>query len=70
MFKILMKFFEFSGTENKKRYYEAIVLGVIEAIGQAMKIPAIYILVTGVVRGDVTYRTIMLSLAVLLRYIN
>ena len=65
MFKILMKFFEFSGTENKKRYYEAIVLGVIEAIGQAMKIPAIYILVTGVVLGDVTYRTIMLSLAVL-----
>ena len=65
MFKILMKFFEFSGTENKKRYYEAIVLGVIEAIGQAMKIPAIYILVTGVVRCDVTYRTIMLSLAVL-----
>lgn len=65
MFKILIKFFEFSGTENKKRYYEAIVLGVIEAVGQAMKIPAIYILVTGVVRGDVTYRTIMLSLAVL-----
>lgn len=65
MFKILMKFFEFSGAENKKRYYEAIVLGVVEAIGQAMKIPAIYILVTGVVRGDVTYRTIMLSLAVL-----
>ena len=65
MFKMLMKFFEFSGTENKKRYYEAIVLGVIEAVGQAMKIPAIYILVTGVVRGDVTYRTIMLSLAVL-----
>ena len=65
MFKILMKFFEFSGTENKKRYYESIVLGIIEAIGQAMKIPAIYILVTGVVRGDVTYRTIMLSLAVL-----
>ena len=65
MFKILMKFFRFSGAENKKRYYEAIFLGVIEAIGQAMKIPAIYILVTAVVRGDVTYRTIMLSLAVL-----
>ena len=42
-----------------------IFLGVIEAVGQAMKIPAIYILVTAVVRGDVTYRTIMLSLAVL-----
>ncbi|WP_281522710.1 ABC transporter ATP-binding protein [Mogibacterium timidum] len=65
MFKILMKFFRFSGAENKKRYYEAIFLGVIEAIGQAMKIPAIYILVTAVVRGDVTYGTIMLSLAVL-----
>ena len=38
---------------------------MIEAVGQAMKIPAIYILVTAVVRGDVTYRTIMLSLAVL-----
>ena len=66
MFKILMKFFEFSGTENKKRYYEAIVLGVIEAIGQAMKIPAIYILVKDIVRGDVTYKTILLSLAVLI----
>ena len=65
MFKILMKFFRFSGAENKKRYYEAIFLGVIEAVGQAMKIPAIYILVTAVVRGDVTYGTIMLSLAVL-----
>ena len=65
MFKILMKFFRFSGAENKKRDYEAIFLGVIEAVGQAMKIPAIYILVTAVVRGDVTYRTIMLSLAVL-----
>lgn len=65
MFKILMKFFRFSGAENKKRYYEAIFLGVIEAVGQAMKIPAIYILVTAVVRGDVTYRTIMMSLAVL-----
>lgn len=66
MFKILMKFFEFSGTENKKRYYEAIVLGIIEAIGQAMKIPAIYILVKDVVRGDVIYKTILLSLAVLI----
>lgn len=66
MFKILMKFFEFSGTENKKRYYESIVLGIIEAIGQAMKIPAIYILVKDVVRGDVTYKTILLSLAVLI----
>lgn len=65
MFKILMKFFRFSGAENKKRYYEAIFFGVIEAVGQAMKIPAIYILVTAVVRGDVTYGTIMLSLAVL-----
>ena len=52
--------------QNKKRYYEAIVLGVIEAIGQAMKIPAIYILVKDVVRGDVTYKTILLSLAVLI----
>lgn len=66
MFKILMKFFEFSGTENKKRYYESIVLGIIEAIGQAMKIPAIYILVKDIVRGDVTYKTILLSLAVLI----
>ena len=66
MFKILMKFFEFSGTENKKRYYESVVLGIIEAIGQAMKIPAIYILVKDVVHGDVTYKTILLSLAVLI----
>ena len=43
MLKILNKFFDFCGSVNKKKFQISIVLGVIQAVCEAMKIPAIMI---------------------------
>ena len=40
MLKILNKFFDFCGSVNKKKFQISIVLGVIQAVCEAMKIPA------------------------------
>ena len=43
---ILAKFFRFSGRENGNKFKLSIVIGLIEALASAMKIPAImYILI-------------------------
>ena len=41
MFEILAKFFKFSGKENENKFKLSMVLGIIEALASAMKIPAI-----------------------------
>ena len=41
MFGILAKFFRFSGRENGNKFKLSIVIGLIEALASAMKIPAI-----------------------------
>ena len=43
MIAVFKKFFEFSGTENKKLFMGSIWLGVISALCSAMRIPAVYI---------------------------
>ena len=46
MFGILAKFFRFSGKENGNKFKLSMVIGLIEALASAMKIPAImYILI-------------------------
>ena len=41
MFGSLAKFFRFSGRENGNKFKLSIVIGLIEALASAMKIPAI-----------------------------
>ena len=41
MVKIISRFFAFCGEENRKRFYHSIILGVLQAIFEALKIPAI-----------------------------
>ena len=46
MFEILTKFFRFSGRENRNKFKLSIVIGLVEALASAMKIPAImYVLI-------------------------
>ena len=46
MFEILAKFFKFSGKENENKFKLSIVIGFVEALASAMKIPAImYVLI-------------------------
>jgi len=47
MFGILTKFFKFSGKENEKKFMISILLGIIEALASAMKIPAIMYILMG-----------------------
>ena len=54
MLEVLRKFFDFSGKKNKKKFYLSIVLGIIEAICQAIRIPAIYIIMKGIAANNLT----------------
>ena len=53
MFGILAKFFRFSGRENGNKFKLSMVIGLIEALASAMKIPAImYILIGLLMEND------------------
>ncbi len=52
MFGILAKFFRFSGRENGNKFKLSIVIGLIEALASAMKIPAIMYILIGLLSGN------------------
>lgn len=54
MLKIFKKFFDFCGTVNKANFYKSLILGVFFALMEAMKIPAIMLLIDGAIRNDIT----------------
>lgn len=54
MLKIFKNFFDFCGKVNKGKFYKSLVLGVIFAFMEAMKIPAIMMLINGAVNQNVT----------------
>lgn len=66
MLKIFRKFFDFCGKENKAKFYQSLVLGVFFAIMEAMKIPAIMLLMDGIIRNCVTPALIGKCFAMLL----
>ena len=45
MLKIIRKFFAFCGLENKKKFQTSVLLGVLQAIFEALKIPAVAVMV-------------------------
>lgn len=65
MIKILSKFFKFSGTKNRRKFIISIILGIIEAFSQALRLPAIYLIVKGMVEGDFTSKTVLYSFLIL-----
>lgn len=52
MIEILLKFIRFSGKENGDKFKLSIVLGVIEALAAAMKIPAIMYILIGLLNKE------------------
>lgn len=66
MLKILNKFFDFCGSVNKKKFQISIVLGVIQAVCEAMKIPAIMIVLMDITDNTLSSKTVFLSLAIML----
>ena len=65
MVKIISRFFEFCGEENRRRFHQSILLGVLQAFCEALKIPAIACMVRALLRGSVTSRDILLALGIM-----
>lgn len=54
MLKIFRKFFDFCGEINKRKFYKSLALGVLFALMEAVKIPAIMLLLDGIIEDKVT----------------
>ena len=66
MLDIFRKFFAFCGEEDRKKFYLSIVLGLFQAIFDALKIPAVAVMVRALLNGAVTTKDILLSLGIML----
>ena len=66
MIQIFRRFFAFSGKENRHKFIRSIFLGVLKAIFEAMKIPAIAVTLHGVLSGNLTVQHILLSFGIML----
>lgn len=54
MLKIFQKFFNFCGKVNKRKFYSSLVYGVILAFMEALKIPAIMLVLQGAIDDSLT----------------
>lgn len=66
MLKIFKKFFDFCGKVNKGKFYKSLILGVFFALMEAMKIPAIMLLINGVINKTVTSALLLKCFGILL----
>ena len=65
MFEILAKFFMFSGKENENKFKLSIVIGLVEALASAMKIPAIMYVLIGLMSKEAMGKYIIGSIAIM-----
>lgn len=66
MIQIFKRFFDFCGKENKLKFMKSIFLGVLKALFEAMKIPAIAVTLQGVLTENLTVKHILLSFGIML----
>ena len=66
MIQIFRRFFDFCGETNKRKFTTSIFLGVLKALFEALKIPAIAVTLHGVLTGNLTVQHILLSLGIML----
>lgn len=65
MIQIFKRFFDFCGVENKKKFQKSIFLGVLKALFEALKIPAIAVTLQGVLANNLTIKHIALSFGIM-----
>ncbi len=53
MLEMMKKFFDFCSEKNKKKFYGAVILGVLDALFGAMKIPAAFYAITAVLNKQI-----------------
>ena len=64
MIQILRKFFRFSGAQRGK-FYSSIIISLIHAVFEAIRIPAIAIVLTAIIDGNMTMQTAWTSLGII-----
>ena len=65
MIQTLKRFFAFCAKENRNKFYRTLILGVLSAILQALKFPAIYLVIRACLAEAVTCRTILAAFFIL-----
>lgn len=66
MVKTIKKFIAFCNEENRIKFRNSIILGVLKAMFEAFKIPAIACMVKALIRGNVALRDILISFGIML----
>ncbi len=66
MLKMVKKFFDFCSQKNRNKFYLSALLGVIEAIFTAMKIPAAFFAIQAALENDINTKSILTVTALML----
>ena len=66
MLNILKKFFDFCTAENRRKFYQSIYLGIIKSFIIALRIPAIGLVVMGLIEKNLSMQTFWLALGIML----
>lgn len=66
MLKLVKKFFDFCSKRNRKKFYISALLGVVEAIFTAMKIPAAFFAIKTVLENSIDVKAIITVIALML----
>ncbi|MBF1690654.1 Lipid A export ATP-binding/permease protein MsbA [Streptococcus sanguinis] len=66
MLNILKKFFDFCTAEDRRKFYQSIYLGVIKSFIIALRIPAIGLVVMGLIEKNLSMQTFWLALSTML----
>lgn len=66
MLSMVKKFFDFCSVENRNKFYKSVVLGVIDAMFAAMKIPAAFVAIKAILENNLTNTTILIVIGLML----
>ena len=66
MLRTIKKFFDFCEEKERKQFYLAIFLGVFNAFFAAERIPAIYIVIKGIVENNLSVRDAYIAIAIMI----
>ena len=66
MFEMIKKFFDFCSEKNRKKLYISIVLGVLDAMCAAMKIPAAFYAIKAVLDENINTQSILIAVGFML----
>lgn len=65
MFRTLKKYFDFANEENRSKLIKAMVLGVVKAFFSMIKIPAIAIIIQGIIENNMSMTNVWTALGIM-----